>query len=353
MSFNNNHINIDRNNYEEYFLLYVDNELTPVQRLAVEEFVNNHPDLKEELGLLSSTILDAEPIRLFDKESLLSHQIQQDVVDEQLLLYLDNELTPEEAAKVELKISTDKNYKLQYEGLSKTRLDKNDIIVYPYKKELYKTEKERSIRPLFLLRIAAAVVILLSSALFYIFSSGVNNEPPIIVQQTNKPDQQKTEIVSDQNLVTTPDEKTGETIEEKKSTEHHIASVSENMETAKKPVANVDQTKPAASNIVNDQIAYTELPKVEKQTSLDVFVSPQQNINNQLVTTTEAIAYTKVDASETPVPGLDALEGEDDKKGSVRGFLRKASRFIERRTGINAVNEDDELLIGVVAIKLK
>jgi anti-sigma factor RsiW len=71
MSFNNNHINIDRNNYEEYFLLYVDNELTPVQRLAVEEFINNHPDLKEELELLSSTVLDAEPIRLFDKDLLL------------------------------------------------------------------------------------------------------------------------------------------------------------------------------------------------------------------------------------------------------------------------------------------
>jgi hypothetical protein len=43
---------------------------------------------------------------------------------------------------------------------------------------------------------------------------------------------------------------------------------------------------------------------------------------------------------------------EKDKKGSVRGFLRKATRFIERRTGINPTNEDDELLIGAIAIKL-
>ena len=43
---------------------------------------------------------------------------------------------------------------------------------------------------------------------------------------------------------------------------------------------------------------------------------------------------------------------ENDKKGSFRGFLRKATRFIERRTGINPTNEDDELLIGAVAIKL-
>jgi hypothetical protein len=349
MSFKNNHIHIDRNNYEEYFLLYVDNELTPVQRLAVEEFIINHPDLKEELELLSSTVLDAEPIRLFDKESLLSHQMQQEVIDEQLLSYLDNELSPEEASKVEIKLSVDTNYKLQYESLLKTRLDKDDLIVYPYKNELYRTEKERSIRPLFILRIAAAVVILLTSALFYILSSDVTNEPPVIVQQTNKPIQQKENVVKHQNSTSTSEE----TVEENNYEDIHIATVTEKNTKTKNSVADNYSTPSVVPATDNEHIAFAELPKVEKQTSIDANFSPQQNINNQPVTTTESIAYTKVDAFETPVPGLDALDGEDDKKGSVRGFLRKASRFIERRTGINAVNEDDELLIGVVAIKLK
>jgi anti-sigma factor RsiW len=64
----------------------------------------------------------------------MSHQMKQDVVDEQLLMYLDNELTLEEVNKVELKLATDKNYKLQYEGLLKTRLDKNEIISIHIKK---------------------------------------------------------------------------------------------------------------------------------------------------------------------------------------------------------------------------
>ncbi|MBA2328805.1 MAG: hypothetical protein H0V91_04220 [Flavisolibacter sp.] len=348
MSFKNKHLHIDRNNYEEYFLMYVDHELTHVQRLAVEEFIINHPDLKEELALLSATVLDAEPIRLFDKESLLSHHILQDVVDEQLLMYLDNELSREEAAKVEIKLSSDTNYKIQYEGLLKTRLHKDDIITYPYKKELYRTENERSIRPFFILRIAAAVVILLTSALFYIFSSDVTNEPPVIVQQTIKPQQQK-ENIADQNSFITTDE----TIEANRSEETQIVIASEKNNVEKKSVANNQSITHQVPTIDNEHIAHTEFPKVEKQNTIDANIFQQQNINNQPVTTIEVPAYTKVDASETLVPGLDAFDGDEDKKGSVRGFLRKATRFIERRTGINAVNEDDELLIGAVAIKLK
>ena len=41
------HINMD--NYEEYFLLYVDNELTGADKASVEEFVKMHPELKSEL----------------------------------------------------------------------------------------------------------------------------------------------------------------------------------------------------------------------------------------------------------------------------------------------------------------
>ena len=350
MSFKNNHINIDRNNYEEYFLMYVDNELTPAQRLAVEEFINNHPDLREELELLSSTILDAEPIRLFDKDSLLSHNIQKDVVDEQLLMYLDHELPQDEAGKIEKKLSEDPAYKTQYDWLLKTKLDQNEVIIYPYKNELYKTEKVKSIRPFYILRIAAAVVILLTSALLYIFSNDVNNEPTTLVQQTVKPQlpPEKNSLTEENTLPSSAEEK----IEVNPSQELQLATVTEKNIVSKKSVAD-NQSTPVIFSADNEQTAFTELPQVEKQTSVEEKVLQQQNINTQPVTTIEALAYTSIDASETLVPGTDVFEGDEDKKGSVRGFLRKATRFIERRTGINAVNEDDELLIGAVAIKLK
>jgi hypothetical protein len=84
-----------------------------------------------------------------------------------------------------------------------------------------------------------------------------------------------------------------------------------------------------------------------------VAVAPQQNINNQAVTLQTAATYNNID-----VPTGDDSRGsiareDNDKKGSMRGFLRKTARFIERRTGVDPTNEGDELMIGALTISLK
>lgn len=43
---------INRHNYEEYFILYMDNELSADERRMVEAFAAKHPDLKDELDSL-------------------------------------------------------------------------------------------------------------------------------------------------------------------------------------------------------------------------------------------------------------------------------------------------------------
>lgn len=61
-------------NYEEYFLLYVDGELTPSQAGDVERFVLQHPRLQEAFTLLRSTRLEAEQIFFNDKSSLYRYE---------------------------------------------------------------------------------------------------------------------------------------------------------------------------------------------------------------------------------------------------------------------------------------
>ena len=86
---------INRENYEEFFLLYVDGELSATEKQAVELFVQEHTDLGFELDLLKQVQLSAEQID-FPGKSLLYHgegTVAADAeMEEQVLLYIDHEL---------------------------------------------------------------------------------------------------------------------------------------------------------------------------------------------------------------------------------------------------------------------
>ncbi len=61
---------INRHNYEEFFLLYIDNELDGAQQTAVEKFVGQNPDLGKELEMLKQSILTNDNVRFDAKEFL-------------------------------------------------------------------------------------------------------------------------------------------------------------------------------------------------------------------------------------------------------------------------------------------
>ena len=68
-------MNINRHNYEECFILYMDNELSSDERRMVEEFIQHHPDLKEELEILQQFKLTPDTDIIFEsKEELLKGQ---------------------------------------------------------------------------------------------------------------------------------------------------------------------------------------------------------------------------------------------------------------------------------------
>src|ERR1700750_1255042 len=96
---------INRNNYEEIFLLYVDDELDAASRLAVENFVLENPDLAVELDMLLQTRSVVDETMFFDKKSLLrteGNSIKEDNHQEHFLLYIDNELSAAKRAEVEM-----------------------------------------------------------------------------------------------------------------------------------------------------------------------------------------------------------------------------------------------------------
>jgi len=58
---------INENNYETYFMSYIDNELNAAERAAVEAFVLTEPKYAEELALFEKTKLQAPSVEMEDK----------------------------------------------------------------------------------------------------------------------------------------------------------------------------------------------------------------------------------------------------------------------------------------------
>ncbi len=60
---------ITRDNYEAYFVMYVDDELNASERKAVEQFIQQHPDLEEEMVMLQQSVLKPNDQIVFEPKS--------------------------------------------------------------------------------------------------------------------------------------------------------------------------------------------------------------------------------------------------------------------------------------------
>jgi hypothetical protein len=150
---------INRNNYEEFFLLYVDNELDGGSRLAVENFMQQNPDLTVEFEMLMQTRSVADETVFFDKENLLRTEgdgINETNYEEYFLLYIDNELSIAKREEVERYVLQHPKLQNEFTTLKQAVLAP-EIISYGDKKDLYRTERKRTVylRPW---RLAAAAI---------------------------------------------------------------------------------------------------------------------------------------------------------------------------------------------------
>ena len=152
---------INRHNYEEFFLLYADNELSASDKLAVEQFVGTNPDLANELDSLLQLQLPIEEIIFATKDILHRNEtteINGNNYEAYFLLYVDNELDGITKNKVETFVLQHPSLQEAFILLKQTRLD-SETILFPNKQSLYRKEEKE--KPLFYLnwtRIAVAAI---------------------------------------------------------------------------------------------------------------------------------------------------------------------------------------------------
>ena len=73
-------MDINRNNYETFFLNYLDRELSPADRQSVEKFISENADLQKEFLLLQQTILSPADIVFEPKASLFREEEKRRVI---------------------------------------------------------------------------------------------------------------------------------------------------------------------------------------------------------------------------------------------------------------------------------
>ncbi|MEO7446491.1 MAG: hypothetical protein ABIT96_05645 [Ferruginibacter sp.] len=150
--------NINYDNYETYFLLYADNELSPQERKDVEDFAAESPSLKAELDLLLMTVMPASREIFIDKSVLFktpgSGNLQED-----MLLHLDGELPAPAVQHLDKMLAENEILAEEWSTWQQTKLDTTEKIIFPYKKSLY---RERDVRVVYMrwarLAVAAALI---------------------------------------------------------------------------------------------------------------------------------------------------------------------------------------------------
>lgn len=152
----NLHINYE--NYINWFLLYVDGELSEIEKQQVLQFVADNPRLRPEMEALLGTINTPDETVLFSKkEDLFKTSTPEEITDEQLILFLDDELDENDAAAIKRDESDALQSRLQQ--LKNAYSDPDPSIEFAKKESLYKSDRTIAIYR-WLPRVAAVVVAL-------------------------------------------------------------------------------------------------------------------------------------------------------------------------------------------------
>lgn len=367
-------MSINRNNYEEYFILYLDNELPLEIRSQVESFMQLHPDLKEELDLLMQYKLIPDTDIVFKgKEELLKKNAKSAInfinYPEWFTLYVDNELTGEEVNTIDQFILENPGLKKELLLTQKTKLQPEKII-FEYKASLYRKEESTRLIPLNWWKVAAAVILLLgiSFAIYRVTNNKpasateeglaktreqLNNtvKPVELNREKNAPvrelfaaDKSETKVLPDKivnkslnslvKVKNSRDDKKQKVIlpvikEETPLVADNNTSTSNNLP---QPLNN--------PNIKNDALTIRDIQKENVNTG----VALNEYVTNNSASPSNFKQATFKDAS---------VFSQDENNNKTRGFFRKLTRTLEKRTNIDATDGDDKLLVAGLAIKLK
>lgn len=354
-------MNINRHNYEEYFLLYADRELSAEEKLQVEAFAEQHPDLKAELEMLLLTIQPVDgQVAFNEKENLYRTEDTDSLVnmtnfESWFVQYTDDELTNEEKAETEKFVYNHPELQSDFELLQKTRLSADSNIRFPDKERLYRTDRERR-QPVVIslwIRYAVAAALILIAGFTWLRQQKTDevSQPAIASVDTSRQQKINTgtnpEAQPNTNLVaaTTPGLQDQDLTAKDTGKKNQEKEIYRQTEAPVILAKNDPQEQPAKSQETFETTPSIPQAQVENTTgSPDITLAainpkPGMVIDRPVIIepgATPNVVYASNAAEEdyVYVPGRNIV-----RKTPLKGILRKAGRFIEKNNPLSADRE--------------
>lgn len=358
-------MNINIKNYEEFFLLYADNELTDVQKQIVEMFVKSNPLLKKDFDDILSTVQSPESISYTDKSFLFKNPLESFIdlnnCEKRFVEYHDGALNEEKRSFTETFLSENEEFKEAFELIGKARLEADLDIMYPGKEDLYRHVAK--VRYFSFMKMAVAAAVLVFIVWFgrsYFTGQESNPAPMATVLPAN---------TLQDSPVTSP-VKINSDLDQKPSTE--IADVKEKViikEEKQEPIVQYATKLPVkehsditvqpktikpSENVVQNDI---EIKRPELKNALNIKPElPQHEIKEM----TAMAAH--VDTDVTPMPekqpeltyasfGAEPsneyvffdIPAENLRRSKVGIFIKKVKRTIDRNNPINRLFNGEDV----------
>lgn len=328
-------MNINRNNYEEFFLLYADGELSAQEQQAVEQFVKDNPDVANELEMLMQTKLEDDGIIFADKNSLYKTNdsvINLNNYEEQFLLYVDDELNDDEKNNVETFVLQHPRMQENFILLKQTKLEP-EAIIFPDKRSLYRKEEKPVVYFSFSRMAVAAAFIGLLFLVWTVIPSNnkISNQ---IVSAKNKvapPSEKKilnNKIAAPQNNPLLAAKNKIEKKTEKKQVDNFKAAVIPSPDETKNLIAGnkIEEKKSSPIKTIQENI-------VDEKKSI---VTPVNNTDNQLAVNKSTVPASEIKNIIHPAVYKELNTDEDERnnniyvgnveinKDKLRGFFKRA-----------------------------
>ena len=347
---------INRNNYEEFFLLYIDNELSVEEKNAVDVFLDENPDLQEEMIMLRQSILVPDGSVFADKQHLLKKEVINDELQAQLLLLLDNELDKKTKGKLLGLVEKNAAVKQEWEIIQQTKLSAEEKIIFEDKSILYKEEGGRVI-PVKWWRIAAAAIVIGFGVWgAFNYSNRPVNIPDAVVVK-NKPVQSPVTSVTPERKDVQP------AVQDKSSSIDNATAINktkqdqqiETVSPVKKKIVDAENKQKRLAPLQVNDVAKQPIIKTAPSNNLpkpslenfnssnsnnnDVVFVPQTNNSNQIKDLANTEETTPEFVSQVKYLDTDAEADQDEAKGAknkIGGFFKKLKRVVERKTNMKS-----------------